>query len=55
MTIAIKKAIRKTQEGIERRLPVVEKKFSSAGIAPDAAIVFSTAQYYDTLKKLAKK
>ncbi|MGH9356268.1 MAG: hypothetical protein ACRD10_09080, partial [Terriglobia bacterium] len=40
---------------VEKNTPRVEKKFAKAGISPDPALVFSTAQYYDTLKKLAKK
>jgi len=55
MTLAIKKALRQAQKNIERRAPVVEAKLAQLGIQPDAAIVFSTSQYYDALKKLAKK
>ena len=40
---------------VEKNTPRVERKLREAGVSPDPAIVFSTAQYYDTLKKLAKK
>ena len=55
MTAITKKALRETQENIKKRAPLVEENLSKAGVKPDPAIVFSTAQYYDTLKKLAKK
>jgi hypothetical protein len=55
MTVAVKKAIREAQANIEKRAPVVERKLAAAGVHRDAALVFSTAQYFDTLKKLAKK
>ena len=40
---------------VEKNAPRVERKLQAAGVSPDPAIVFSTAQYYDALKKLAKK
>jgi len=55
MTAAIKRAIRETQANIKRRAPAVEKKLAAAGVPPEPALVYSTAQYFDTLKKLAKK
>lgn len=55
MSSATKKAIREIQQNIKKYAPVVEKKLAKAGIAADPAIVFSTAQYYTTLTKLAKK
>jgi hypothetical protein len=55
MTIAMKKSLRKTQENIRKRAPLIEKKFAAAGLRSDAAVVFSTAQYFETLKKLAKE
>lgn len=55
MTVAIKRAIRKAQEDLQKRTPVVERKFEAAGVPAEPALVFSTARYFDTLKKLAKK
>lgn len=50
-----RKALRELQRNVDRRTPLVEKKLAKGGAQPDPAIVFSTAQYWDTLKKLAKK
>jgi hypothetical protein len=55
MTVRIKRAMRKTQENVGKRAPRIERKLAAAGMPADPALVFSTAQYFDTLKKLAKK
>lgn len=47
-------ALFELQKTVKKNLPMVEKKFAKAGVPADAALVFSTAQYYDALKKLAK-
>lgn len=55
MTVAIKRAIRKAQKDMQKRAPQVERQFAAAGVPAEPALVFSTARYFDTLKKLAKK
>ncbi len=50
-----RRALLDLKRKIERRTALIERKLAKAGIPPDPAIVFSIAQYYDTLKKLAKK
>ncbi len=55
MSTANQKALRELKKTVEKHTPLVEKRLSRAGISSDPAIVFSIAQYYDTLKKLAKK
>ncbi len=55
MSTANRKALLELKKTVEKHAPLVEKRLCRAGIPPDPAIVFSTAQYYDTLKKLAKK
>jgi hypothetical protein len=55
MTAIKRKALRELKKNVEKRTPLVERKLAKVGVQPDPAIVFSTAQYYDTLKKLAKK
>ncbi len=54
MSNATRKALRELQQNVARRAPLVEKRLAKVGVH-DPAVVFSTAQYYDTLKKLAKK
>lgn len=44
-------ALLELQKTVKKNLPMVKKKFAEAGIPADPALVFSTAQYYDALKK----
>lgn len=55
MSRANRIALLELRKIVRKNTPRVERKLRAAGVSPDPAIVFSTAQYYDTLKKLAKK
>ena len=55
MTTTLRKAIREAQVNVRKRARFVENKLTRAGVKPDPAVVFSTSQYFEALKKLAKK
>lgn len=55
MSREIRNALIDLKKTVEKNTPIVEKKLAQAGVSPDPALLFSTAQYFDALKKLAKK
>lgn len=50
-----REALRSLKANIKRNAPVVERKLSQSGSAPDPALVYSAAKYYPALKRLAKE
>ncbi|MDA2914321.1 hypothetical protein MYX77_10270 [Acidobacteriia bacterium AH_259_A11_L15] len=48
-------ALRRLQISIKRNAPLVKRKLAESGARPDAAVVYATAKYYETLKRLAKE
>lgn len=55
MTAQTREAVRTLKASIKDNAPRVEKKITKSGAKPDRAVVYSTAKYYKTLKKLAKE
>lgn len=50
-----REALQSLKQNIQRNAPVVEKKLTRGSTKPDAALVYSAAKYYPTLKRLAKE
>jgi hypothetical protein len=48
------KALEAAAREIRKNSPIIRRKLRKAGVKPDPALVFSAAQYYEALKKLAK-
>ncbi len=55
MTTQARRVLKSLGASIKTNAPRIERKFIQSGRAPDPAIVFSAAKYYETLKKLAKE
>ena len=49
-----RKAIASLKKSIRENTPKIERKLKKAGIKADPALVYSSAKFYKTLKKLAK-
>ena len=50
-----REALRSLKLSIRQNTQRVQRKLSKAGLKPDAAVVYSAAKYYTTLKRLAKE
>jgi len=55
MTAILKRDLRKLDQNIKNNTSVVQNQFAAAGVTPDPAVVFSTAKYFTTIKKLAQE
>ena len=55
MTEQIRKNLEGLKENIKQNASRVARKLSQSGAGPDPAVVFSTAKYYQAIKKLAKE
>ena len=51
----MREALRTLRLSIRQNTQRVEKKLTQSGVKPDPAVVYSTAKYYQTLKRLAKE
>jgi len=55
MSNETRRALRALKDSIHRNSPLIRRKLSRSGMKPDRALVYSTAKYYETLKRLAKE
>ncbi|MFZ0635671.1 MAG: hypothetical protein WA755_12660 [Candidatus Acidiferrales bacterium] len=55
MSESVRKAIEQLSINIERNSAYIDNALRKAGIEPNAALVFSTAKYFDALNKLAEE
>lgn len=55
MSTPLRRRLEKLRANVRRNTPRIKKMLAESGVTPDPAAVFSTAKYYETLKKLAKE
>jgi len=55
MSAKARRALRTLSENIQRNSAQIEETLRKAGVAPDAALVYSAAKYFDALNKLASE
>jgi hypothetical protein len=55
MTAILKRNLEALNKNIEQNTPIVEQKYAQSGVTPDRALVFSTAKYLKTIRKLASE
>lgn len=55
MTMKVRRALQALSESVEQNTAYIEETLRKAGVKPDAALVYSTAKYFEALNKLASE